>query len=287
MKTVMVGALSALSLTMGVSLLIPAAQAANLLINDTVEGQITLEHDANWEFGAISNGTPFGPDVAGSTTVPGESASFSGAWEVNTGGVPDPGTGVIYIVDQGNPNLVRATITATWSTVVQPGFDRATISVAVQSSPCGSNLGPLPPAFAGLGITEPNGPIGIQGAFRNPATAAPVSIPSNLTIQYDAEADTDCDGVPNSADVCPDTVLPEQNVPSVGLGTNRFALTDDDDVFDTTAPRGKGPRKSFTLQDTAGCSCEQIIAALGLGEGHVKFGCSISAMEEWIDSLTP
>jgi hypothetical protein len=186
MKTVMVGALSALSLTMGVSLLIPAAQAANLAINDTVEGQITLDHDANWEFGVISNGTPFGPDVAGSTTVPGESASFSGSWEVNTGGVPDPGTGIIYIVDQGNPNLIRATITATWSTVVQPGFDRATISVDVLSSPCGSNLGPLPPAFAGLGITEPSGFIGIQGAFRNPATAAPVSIPSDLTIQYGA-----------------------------------------------------------------------------------------------------
>jgi hypothetical protein len=103
-----VGALWALSLTMGVSLLVPAAQAANLLINDTVEGQITLDHDANWEFGVISNGTPFGPAVAGSTTVPGESASFSGSWEVNTGGVPDPGTGIIYIVDQGDPNLVRA-----------------------------------------------------------------------------------------------------------------------------------------------------------------------------------
>jgi hypothetical protein len=186
MKTVIVGALWALSLTMGVSLLVPAAQAANLLINDTVEGQITLEHDDNWEFGVVSNGTPFGPDVGGSTTAPGESASFSGSWEVNTGGVPDPGTGIIYIVDQGNPNLIRATITATWSTVVQTGFDRATISVTVQSSPCGSNLGPLPPAFAGLGITEPNGFIGIQGAFRNPATAAPVSIPSNLTIQYGA-----------------------------------------------------------------------------------------------------
>jgi len=186
MKTVIVGALWALSLTMSVSLLIPAAQAANLNIDDTVEGQITLGNDASWEFGVISNGTPFGPFVSGSTTVPGESASFSGSWQVNTGGAPDPGTGVIYIVDQGNPNLVRATITASWSTIVQPGFDRATISVAVQSSPCGSNLGPLPPAFAGLGITEPNGFIGIEGAFRDPATAAPVSIPSNLTIQYGA-----------------------------------------------------------------------------------------------------
>ncbi len=44
----------------------------------------------------------------------------------------------------------------------------------------------------------------------------------------------------------------------------------------------KGPRRSFTTADTAGCSCEQIIAAQGLGQGHVKFGCSIGVMENWV-----
>ena len=39
---------------------------------------------------------------------------------------------------------------------------------------------------------------------------------------------------------------------------------------------------SYTIQQTHGCGCAQIIDALGLGNGHTKFGCSISAMDEWI-----
>ena len=34
-----------------------------------------------------------------------------------------------------------------------------------------------------------------------------------------------------------------------------------------------------------GCSCEQIIDALGIGAGHEKFGCSISVMEEWVAQI--
>jgi hypothetical protein len=48
---------------------VSAAQAANLNINDAVEGQITLGHDPNWEFGVTSNGFPFGPFVPGSFCV--------------------------------------------------------------------------------------------------------------------------------------------------------------------------------------------------------------------------
>jgi len=270
-------------------LVVQPVQAANLIIDDTVEVQISMTHDPNWEFGVISNGTNFAPNVSGTTTVPGESASFSGTWYVNTGGVPDPGTGVIYIVDPGNLNLVRATITASWSTIVLSGFDKATISIAVQSSVCGGNLGTLPTAFGGLGVTEPSGFIGIQGSFRDPVTAAVVSIPSNLTIQYGATPNADCDddGVSNSVDVCPGTVLPEQNVPSIRLGTNRFADTDGDGVFNTAAPEGVGPQNFYTIQDTAGCSCEQIIVEQGLGEGQEKYGCSISAMEDWINLVAP
>ena len=98
--------------------------------------------------------------------------------------------------------------------------------------------------------------------------------------------DKDADGVPNDADVCPATVIPE-DVPTKRLGTNRFALTDWDGLFDTKAPNGKGPRLSFTLGDTAGCSCEQIIAVQGLGNGHTKFGCSIGAMQNWISLVNP
>jgi hypothetical protein len=50
----------------------------------------------------------------------------------------------------------------------------------------------LPRRFAGLGVPDPASPIQIGGLFRNPATAAPVAIPSNLTVQFVGKADTAC-----------------------------------------------------------------------------------------------
>jgi hypothetical protein len=204
---------------------VAAAQAANLFIDDSVEAQITLSHDANWEFGVLSNGLPFGNRVPGSTTAPGEVATFFGSWTANSAGSPDPGVGIIYFVDQaakkhscqrrdrghhrhrhhghrrhslkqsrhqasrGKPSVcVSDIVTATWSTVAR----RATISLTIVSSACRRNLGPLPRHFAGLGIPDPTSPVQIGGSFRNPATAAPVAIPSNLTVQFVGKADTAC-----------------------------------------------------------------------------------------------
>ena len=101
------------------------------------------------------------------------------------------------------------------------------------------------------------------------------------TCPYDTEDDADEDGICGDADACPDTVLPE-GVPTVALGINRWADVDGDGVFNTVMPKGKGPGRAYTIFDTAGCSCEQIIEAQDLGIGHVKFGCSISAMDDWV-----
>jgi hypothetical protein len=62
---------------------------------------------------------------------------------------------------------------------------------------------------------------------------------------------------------------------------------DGDGIFDTKLPggRGGGIDRSFTIEDTAGCSCEQIIDELFLGDGHTKFGCSTGAMENWIGEV--
>lgn len=100
----------------------------------------------------------------------------------------------------------------------------------------------------------------------------------------DAANDADGDGVCGDVDVCAGTVLPE-DVPTGRLGVNRFADTDGDGTFNTTLPGGVGPKRSYTIADTGGCSCEQIIDELGLGKGHRKFGCSISAMDDWIAFL--
>ena len=105
-------------------------------------------------------------------------------------------------------------------------------------------------------------------------------------VVYIQKGDVDEDGVPNNDDVCSGTVIPE-NAPTKRLGTNRHALVDLDGVFDTKSPRGKGPGLVFTISDTAGCSCEQIISMQSLGNGHKKFGCSISAMRDWVDLVSP
>jgi hypothetical protein len=92
--------------------------------------------------------------------------------------------------------------------------------------------------------------------------------------------DEDGDGILDPDDVCPGTVIPE-SVPTVRLGVNRWALVDDDGIFDTQLPNGNGPGFMFDLEDTAGCSCEQIIEETGLGLGHTRFGCSNGAMMNW------
>ncbi len=113
--------------------------------------------------------------------------------------------------------------------------------------------------------------------------SAPAAAPATATLTVTAEpVDSDNDGVLDNLDVCLGTTIPE-GVPTQELGKNRWALVDGDTVFDTNPPNGNGPKDSFTTTDTAGCSCEQIIEALGLGQGHVKFGCSIGVMRTWVN----
>lgn len=98
-------------------------------------------------------------------------------------------------------------------------------------------------------------------------------------------SDADGDGVPDDRDVCPGTQLPE-GVPTIALGVNRYAETTGDGVFDTAAPPGGGPPpRTYTIRDTAGCSCEQIIERQGLGAGHAMHGCSGGVMDDWIASV--
>ncbi len=94
--------------------------------------------------------------------------------------------------------------------------------------------------------------------------------------------DSDGDGVTDDLDVCPGTEIPE-GAAMVKLGVNRYALTDDDRNFDTTRPNGKSPYVPYDIFMTAGCSCEQIVSAQHLGKGHMKYGCSIGAMSNWLD----
>jgi hypothetical protein len=59
-----------------------------------------------------------------------------------------------------------------------------------------------------------------------------------------------------------------------------YALVNSDGTFDTAAPPGRSGRMpSFTIADTAGCSCEQILDRNGaLEAGERSFGCSVGTM---------
>jgi predicted extracellular nuclease len=92
-------------------------------------------------------------------------------------------------------------------------------------------------------------------------------------------SDLDSDGVPDNLDVCADTRIPE-SVPTAELRANHYALVDGDGVFDTVT--GRNPASTFTIDDTRGCSCEQILDRTGLAVGQRLFGCSVDTMKQWI-----
>jgi hypothetical protein len=99
------------------------------------------------------------------------------------------------------------------------------------------------------------------------------------------QTDGDGDGIGDDEDICPATEIPE-GVPLRRLGRNRWALVDGDGVFDTNAPpHGGGPDDPFTVEETGGCSCEQIIDTLHLGLGHRFFGCSTGVMKLWVHAV--
>jgi hypothetical protein len=92
-------------------------------------------------------------------------------------------------------------------------------------------------------------------------------------------AANDCDGIPTEFDFCSGTVIPE-SAPTDFFHSNGSALTGPGGVFETAPPNPQGV--VYTLEDTAGCSCEQIVDNLGVGRGHLKHGCSFSVMDEWL-----
>ncbi len=100
----------------------------------------------------------------------------------------------------------------------------------------------------------------------------------------DSTLDEDRDVVPDNVDLCPGTVIPE-SIPTDSLGVNRWALVDKDNAFDTKGPAGRGPDRSYSTADTGGCSCEQIIEVMSLGQGHLKHGCSVGVMDRWLERL--
>jgi predicted extracellular nuclease len=118
-------------------------------------------------------------------------------------------------------------------------------------------------------------------AFANDPTTSLRSSDHDGTVLF-LTSDTDADGVPDNLDSCADTRIPE-GVPDVELNANHYALVNDDFVFDTAPPPGRSTPPTFTLDDTGGCSCEQILDHKGDGAiGQRSFGCSVGTIRSWI-----
>lgn len=106
-----------------------------------------------------------------------------------------------------------------------------------------------------------------------------------LTVEYcnqTLEEDTDNDGVPDSSDQCPGTVLPE-NVPSRFLWTRHFADINGDGNFETKNHFwSQFTNSKFSLKETRGCSCEQILQCKP-PSNEEKYGCTFETINDWID----
>jgi len=95
-----------------------------------------------------------------------------------------------------------------------------------------------------------------------------------------ALGDKDYDGICDDIDFCWDTDIRDDL--QMRLAPNHFALLDDDDIFDTIIPGRGGPDRLFTIWDTGGCSCAQILYALGGRFGQYRNGCSYGTMKKWV-----
>jgi len=100
-----------------------------------------------------------------------------------------------------------------------------------------------------------------------------------------ADGDEDGDGVADAEDVCPGTVIPESLAGSASAPqTNRWAIMDDSGFF-TQGPPLSGRNFSYSIEDSMGCSCEQIVIAMELGSAHQLKGCTTGELREWSSSL--
>jgi len=106
--------------------------------------------------------------------------------------------------------------------------------------------------------------------------SGPKPIDLVFRVVIETSTDDDGDGVLDAQDVCADTSFSA----SPDLKPNHYWSTSADGFVDRSGA------VAYTLAEAGGCSAEQIIAAAGLGKGHLKSGLSIGELRKWIASVS-
>ncbi|MFH1725690.1 MAG: Ig-like domain-containing protein, partial [Elusimicrobiota bacterium] len=95
-----------------------------------------------------------------------------------------------------------------------------------------------------------------------------------------APADSDADGVPDDfdgeSDACPDSALD-----AMALNPNQYGQNGDAAFGAFEVGPGNAQSAVYDMAATRGCTCRQIAAALGVGEGQLKKGCAPGLMQKW------
>ncbi len=105
------------------------------------------------------------------------------------------------------------------------------------------------------------------------ASSASSTSSSSSSSSINSNEDTDLDGIKNSDDLCPFSTTVPESVPTEYMTFERYALTGARGNVKKIPVFRTGPRKQvsdYTLEDTRGCSCTQLLDAIE-GKGYHRF----------------
>lgn len=196
---------------------------------------------------------------------------------------PSGEVGELVVHDGDRPGRELGRTTFTWSgtpTVVEL---ESPVPVVAGASYTFASSGLPPQVIFGVDDPYPDGELVLQSSAGwmtwtewngrcGPRGCLPYVLDQRFSVEV-ADDDADGDGVDDEFDECPGTVLPDPSLHF--LGTRRHAATADGFV-------DRSGSVVATLDDTRGCSANQIVEALHLGWGHTRYGLTGAHLDRWI-----
>ncbi|MBX4212548.1 hypothetical protein KW787_03795 [Candidatus Pacearchaeota archaeon] len=102
---------------------------------------------------------------------------------------------------------------------------------------------------------------------------------TNTTSTNNTIVDHDHDGVIDTKDLCPNTVIPE----GISLKYPRYANIDSDGAFETKNNKGKIVNSNYNMNITRGCSCTQILDLMkSKSQQAYSHGCTKATLDKFI-----